>query len=116
VILQCYPREAGVFLDASSNIAEGLRLPADGYLIPPGARMLREKVDKNRDGRVTNEELDALSVPTRRQVDKFLQRCIADDPAFQPEKRLPSAKKQATPPGEEKKSSAPPEAKKSSDG
>jgi hypothetical protein len=54
------------------------RLPPGGVAIPEAAKLIREKYDTNKDGKLTQEEFDAIPEEIRAQVEKFLRNRLGE--------------------------------------
>jgi hypothetical protein len=56
-----------------------LKLPPGGFPLPPDATLLREKYDTNKDGKLSQEELDAIPRPLRDEVEERIRKRLAKE-------------------------------------
>jgi hypothetical protein len=67
------------------------RLPPGGAPIPADAKLIREKYDKNKDGKLTRDELEAIPSPLREKIEAVLRERYGtedeDPPAVDPPKQ-----------------------------
>jgi Ca2+-binding EF-hand superfamily protein len=56
-----------------------LRLPPDGFPLPADAKLLRERYDKDHDGKLSQQELEAIPQPLRAKVEAMIRKRLASD-------------------------------------
>jgi hypothetical protein len=69
--------------DSKSQAKAGgaLRLPPGGFPLPREATLLREKYDKDGDGKLSQAELEAIPQPLRARVEELIRNHLAQDAA-----------------------------------
>jgi mono/diheme cytochrome c family protein len=60
--------------------AAPLRLPPGGFPLPADAKLLREKYDKDHDGKLSQEELEAIPRPLRDRVEQRIRKRLGQTP------------------------------------
>lgn len=83
-----------------------LRLPAGGFTLPIEATMLREQYDKDGDGKLSQNEFEAIPMPLRDRVEELIRKRLAADAKATPKRdpEPPPAKPRAEPPAKQRDS------------
>jgi mono/diheme cytochrome c family protein len=76
-----------------------LQLPPGGFVLPADARLLREKYDLDKDGKLSQKELEAIAQPLRVRVEDMIRKRLdagaktreASDPELLPSPRVIAA-------------------------
>jgi hypothetical protein len=86
-----------IFARRGKGKAGPLKLPPGGFVLPANAVLLREKYDKNKDGKLSQEELEAIPQPLRDRVEAQIRKRLAADAA---RRQRPEGSGQVDGPGE----------------
>lgn len=62
---------------APAKDAVVFRVPKGGFPLPPEAKVLRSDYDKNKDGKLSQEEFDAIPQPMRDRVEELIRKRLA---------------------------------------
>lgn len=63
----------------NDSAATPLTLPAGGFELPTTAKLLRDKFDTDKDGKLSQKELEAIPQPLRGQVEDMIRKRLAAD-------------------------------------